>query len=196
MKRTHTQRGFTLIEMLVSLGLFAVVVLICTAALLALVGVNKKAQAIQSVMNDLNITIDSMVRNLREGTVYNCGATTAATADCPAGNTSLISFAPYGSDPTNQSQRWVYKFQQPCGTSAGCILRSKDGGATYATTTSPDVSLSSVTFYVVGTNNSVGDNYQPRVIIVIKGASGVSNDVKINTQFHIEASATQRQLDL
>ena len=179
---------------MISLALFSVVVLVCTAALLALISVNKKAQAIQAVMNDLNVTIDGMVRNIREGSVYNCGNVAASVLDCPTGNTSLISFAPYGVSSTDATKRWVYRFVPPTISSTGYIERSKDGGANYSRLTSPEVSVTSVTFYVVGTNNI--DNDQPRILIVIKGSAGNAYDAKISTQFHVEASATQRQLDL
>ena len=192
--QNHTKKGFTLIEIMASLALFSVVVLVCTAALLALINVNKKAQAIQAVMNDLNVTIDGMVRNMREGSVYNCGGTTAAATDCSNGNSSLVSFAPYGASSTDATKRWVYQFVAPVGSSTGYIQRSKDGGTNYSRLTSTEVSISSITFYVVGTNSA--DNYQPRILIVIKGTAGNVYDAKTSTQFHIEASATQRQLDL
>ena len=41
--------GFTLVEMIVAVALFAVVMLISVAALLSLVDANRKAQALQSV---------------------------------------------------------------------------------------------------------------------------------------------------
>ena len=44
------QDGFTLIEMLVSIALFAIVMVVCVGALLSLVTANKKAQALESVM--------------------------------------------------------------------------------------------------------------------------------------------------
>ena len=72
MKRHSTTRsGFTLIEMLVSIALFAIVMVVCVGALLSLVGANKKAEALESAMNNLNISLDDMVRNAREGTGFN-----------------------------------------------------------------------------------------------------------------------------
>src|SRR3989344_8318173 len=81
--------GFTLIEMIVSIALFAVVMTVAVGALLSLTGANKKAQALQSVMNNLNISVDSMVRNIRMGREYNCGGG-SGTADCSTGGTELI----------------------------------------------------------------------------------------------------------
>src|SRR5882672_10508798 len=63
-------RGFTLVEMIVAVALFAIVMLVCVGALLALVGANKKVHALQSVMNNLNVTLDGMVRQIRMGSNY------------------------------------------------------------------------------------------------------------------------------
>src|ERR1044072_4174389 len=90
------QRGFTLVEMIVAVGLFAVVMVVCVTALLSLVEANRKAQALQSVMNNLNIAIDGMVRGVRMGSDYHCGygGTYAVPADCALGDT-LLAFQPF-----------------------------------------------------------------------------------------------------
>src|SRR3989338_1985894 len=79
----NTARGFTLVEMIVSVALFATVMLVSVGALLSLMGANRKAQALQSVMNNLNVALDGMVRSIRMGSNYHCGAGTfSATQDC------------------------------------------------------------------------------------------------------------------
>ena len=196
------QNGFTLVEMLVSIGLFAVVMVVCVGALLSLVGANKKAQALQSVMNNLNVTLDSMVRSIRAGSIYNCSATTQATQDCPSGST-LFSFTPH-----EQGSRRVYQYvlagTAGCVTrlgTGGCIMRSVDGGINYTQITSPEVSITNMTFYVIGTTplyvgGASTHNYeQPRVIMVIRGTAG-DGTIKVTTTFHLQASAVQRVLDL
>ena len=93
-------RGFTLIEMLVSVALFAIVMLIAGSTLLSLVYANRKAQALQSVMNNLNISLDDMVRNVRMGSNYRCGSQEGT--DCASGATSSTS-RHFGADPSNRS---------------------------------------------------------------------------------------------
>jgi len=217
MKRSHTfkmfnrspsrrrQAGFTLIEMLVSIALFAIVMIVCVGALLALVGANKKAQALESVMNNLNISLDDMVRSIREGSAYNCGSTAIPPqtgADCSGGIGVKVpfSFAPYGRDPGQASQRTVYEFVKngdlKCVTqtgTGGCIMRSENGGTSFSSLTAPEVSITSMEFYVVGT--TPGDANQPRVIITIDGTAG-GLLVKDSTTFHLQATAVQRVLDL
>src|SRR4051812_37401392 len=64
--------GFTLVEMLVAIALFSIVMVVAVGTLLSLAAANKKAQALQSVMNNLNISLDGMVRSLRMGTSFQC----------------------------------------------------------------------------------------------------------------------------
>lgn len=66
-------KGFTLIEALVSLGLFSIVVVAASGVILSIINSNKKNQAISSVVNNLNYSIESMVRDIKTGYGYQCG---------------------------------------------------------------------------------------------------------------------------
>src|SRR3989344_2142786 len=150
-RTSNLNAGFTLVEMIVAVALFAIVMVVAVAALLSLTAANRKAQAIQSVMNNLNITLDGMVRNIRMGVDYD------GSGDCSSG-------------------------------SAIC----KNGSEV----TAPDVTIDDILFYVVGTNSGdTGNTIQPKVVIVIKGTAGAQN-VRTRSEFHIQATAVQRELDL
>lgn len=69
---TQKKKGFTLIEALVSLGLFSIVVVAATGVILSIISSNKKNQAISSVVNNLNYSIESMVRDIKTGYRYKC----------------------------------------------------------------------------------------------------------------------------
>lgn len=70
--RYTSKKGFTLIEALVSLGIFSIVVVAATGVILSIISSNKKNQAISSVVNNLNYSIDSMVRDIKTGYKYQC----------------------------------------------------------------------------------------------------------------------------
>lgn len=72
MNQIHTQSGFTLIEMIVSLAVFTTVIGISVGALLMLIGSNKQLQDEQSVMTNLSFALDSMTREIRTGVNYFC----------------------------------------------------------------------------------------------------------------------------
>ena len=111
-RRLTANSGFTLVEMIVAVALFAVVMLISVAALLSLVDANRKAQALQSVMNNLNIALDGMVRAVRMGSNYRCNVQSPpieTPADCTNGGTVLY-FTPFGANPSDRQEDWVYSF--------------------------------------------------------------------------------------
>ncbi len=181
-------RGFTLIEMMVAVALFAIVMLVATSALLALMNATRKAQALQSVMNNLNTALDGMVRAIRMGDEYYCGGISAGTNNCTGGST-LFSFAPYGTDATQQSTRWAYRYN----ATNKSIEKSVNGGASFVAITAPEIQVDDFKFYVVGTTRS--DSVQPRALIVVKGTAG-DEKVGTRTTFSIQATAVQRLLDI
>ena len=188
--KKNSQAGFTLIEMIVAVGLFAVVMLVSVGALLSLVTANRKAQGLQSVMNNMNVAIDGMVRAVRMGSVYHCGAGTyTAHRDCSAAD-SILAFEPYHTGPAVPP--WIYWFAQDS-NGVGRLYKSEDGTLNGLPITAPEVNINSVTFYVLG--SASGDTQQPKVLIVIKGSAG-SASLITSTTFHIQATAVQRILDL
>ena len=72
MKVSKPQSGFTLIEMIVSLGVFSVVVTIAVGALLILIAANRQLQDEQTILGNLAFALDSMTREIRTGTQYYC----------------------------------------------------------------------------------------------------------------------------
>lgn len=72
MPKRNSQHGFTLIEMIVSLGLFSVVITIALGALLMLINSSSQLQNKQSVLTNLSFALDSMTREIRTGTNYFC----------------------------------------------------------------------------------------------------------------------------
>jgi prepilin-type N-terminal cleavage/methylation domain-containing protein len=195
----YSRRGFTLVEILVSLGLFAIVVLVAVGALLSLTGANRKAQALQSVMNNLNVTVDGMVRNMRDGNTFYCGINGGTSiSDCASSPGTAFSFT------TIDNKRWIYRYAASgdgiCTTQSGaggCIEKSIDGGTSYTAVTAPEVSITDMKFYVIGTDRmqATADTTQPKVVIVIKGTAG-GGTVKVQTKFHLQATAVQRVLDI
>ena len=72
-------KGFTLIEMMVSVSIFAIVALITSGALVTASNVNRKAQAIKLAMDNISFAMDSMVLNFREAADFNCVASNITT---------------------------------------------------------------------------------------------------------------------
>lgn len=73
----NKKRGFTLLEMIVSLGIFSLVAVIAVGSLVRITGLNRRAQSLQSAMDNVSFALESMTRNMRYGTGFEC--TTANT---------------------------------------------------------------------------------------------------------------------
>lgn len=196
-KRAKRPRGFTLIELLVASLLFVIVMLIATNTLIALVQANRKAQALKSVVDNLNITLDSMQRTISMGQYYYCGNGTYdinVLVDCPSGGTTF-KFMPYNSDPSVDLPT-VYSYN----STTKRLYRSQNGGVSLPVT-APEVSIDSVQFYLVGSmpgcdpTPCVGDTTQPKVVVVIKGTAPVVGS-SVSSTFHIQMTATQRIYDI
>lgn len=196
-KSISIQRGFTLIELLVSVAIFSVVMVIALGSLLVISESNRKAESLKSVVNNLNFSLDSMTRSMRTGINYTCSpsiplAGTPPSADCtvsPGG--SSVAFT----DTSNRGV--VYKFESSnaslCNQTGivGCITRSVDGGATFSPLTAPEVRVTSLSFYVIG--SSISDQLQPKISIVVSGTMQVTST--LTSQFNLQTSVTQRLYD-
>ena len=66
-KKEKFTTGFTLIEMMVAVSIFAIVVMISMTAILSIVDSNRKAQSLKSVMNNLNFALETMTRSIKTG---------------------------------------------------------------------------------------------------------------------------------
>jgi len=63
-------KGFTLIEMIVAVGVFTVAITLSLASFLNISAVQKKAEAFRLVNNNLNFALESMVREIKTGSGY------------------------------------------------------------------------------------------------------------------------------
>ncbi len=106
--KLNNKKGFTLIEMLVAVALFALVMLISTATIFSIIGGNKKAQAINAVSNNLNFAIESMVRDIKTGYGYSCkGAQAFTTAGGDGASDSFNLVSVILPDPATNHQYYV-----------------------------------------------------------------------------------------
>lgn len=187
-------RGFTLIEMMVSVAIFATVMTIALGALLAMSESNRKAQTLKSVVNNLNFSLDAMSRAMRTGTTYHCDigvGIVTVTRDCGAG-VAATSVAFLSSD--RQTVQYCRGNGSICDPAGSAILVSK-GAAAFAPITAAEVTITNLQFYVSGADNTtpLGASTQPRVVILLSGLVPVSGTQ--NSAFDLETSVTERLYD-
>lgn len=220
--KQQPQKGFTLIEMIVSLGVFSVVVTIAVGALLILISSNRQLQNEQSVLSNLSFAIDSMTREMRTGSHYYCDSrsnlgglftsnidnldtppTTFATADChdgrsnPGHDVQGVAFVEGGDSITGATNsRILYFFQRDNNPRVQGLYR-KIGNNTAEKIVSDGIYISDAEFFVSGAApldaTTGADSDQASVSIYIAAAATSTPGAKIHS---IQTTVVQRTLDI
>lgn len=168
------ENGFTLIELMVALGVFMVVMTITLSAFLNIIDIQKKTEAFRKVNDNLNFAMEAMMREIREGTKY-----------CPSGCAS-------GSFSFTNKDADLIKYELDTGGNGGYIKRTK--GVDVVRMTSDGIKITSLSFSTKGeATYASGDRQQPMVTISISGESGEKE--KLKSSLNLQATVSQRKLD-
>lgn len=186
---TPSMRGYTLLEMIVSVGIFSIIMLFVTGAYLTLISLDREVRATTALMTNLSFAVDSMARSIRTGNAYGC-ADSGGDPNSPGTNCAGTNRFSYYDTQLNQKVTYIVKSDGTIGRCTGGTCSS----ATAISLTDPNVTIASndLRFYVrgVGTSNTV----QPQVTFVIRGTMIGSNNRSVD--FSIQTSATQRRIDI
>ena len=186
-------KGFTLVELMVSLSIFIVIMVVVMGAILSVLNVNTLSQSKKTAMDNLNFSLETIERAIRFGTNYDCGSIQPLTTpeDCSSGNTSLTFTASDGSIVTY--------------TLTGGVITEKVNAGNPLPLTSPEVTIQNLTFRVFGSAPFVNgspscatpnDCLQPQVIITVAGIAGSANKPATQASFKMETTVSQRTLDI
>ncbi len=173
--KPKTNKGFALVEAIVSVAIFSVVMTVGIVSLLSVVDVNRRSQAFKIVVNNLNLAIESMSKDIRVGYGYNCASVSGG--DCVAGGDSIY-FTSKSGDAV------IYRLND------GSIEKSVEGSG-FVSITADDVVIDYLNFYVIGSSSS--DDIQPYSIIILEGHVGEAVGKRID--FDLQTTITQRKLD-
>lgn len=166
-KTKHT--GFTLIEVMVSVSVFAIILTVGIGSLLTINNAYRKSQTERVVIDNLNFALESMSRELRTGHDYNCGGV------CDPNGNSTIKFI------NSDGNTVMYNFD----LNGGQGRITKDGTGL----TDPSfVVIDDLKFFVLGGDQTV----QPYVIITLSATTTAANQ---QSHFTLETSVSQRLLD-
>ena len=216
MKKRQTA-GFTIIEMIVSLAVFAFVITIAVGALLMLVAASRQLQGEQSVMTNLSFALDAMTREIRTGSFYYCDARSSKASgtifddntsldtlgdtyqDCSNGNPSAslnklhgLAFKEGGDSISGLNERILYYFDKD----EGKIFR-RVGSRPAESIVSSGIFIRDAQFFVTGSKKSSigggGISDQPAVTVFIEAAE--SNDANAKP-YYLQTTVTQRTLDI
>lgn len=202
MKKNHykvTTKGFTLVEMLVSLGLFSVVITIGIGTLLVMVDVNAKAQAVYSSATNLSYALDLMTRELRTGYHYYCTQKDPSDIDFD----TVASVYDTNDCTSSDNANFITFVREKDGVQFGYRINNKvieqyenTLGEWIPITSDKDVIIDTLKFIVLGsdTYDVVNDEDQPTIEIFIEGR--FNNGLETDTEFSVQTHIVQHRLDI
>ncbi len=176
------RRGFTLVEMIVSIGLFTTVLFISSSAFLTVLNADRKSRSTRIAMDSLNISLEDMARRIKTGTTYSCGGSVLSlgTADCSSGGTSIAFTEQDG------TTRTAYRLDGTTMT----IKRQVGTSGTELSVVSPEIAINKLLFIVGG--SAPNDSLQPYVTILIDGTT----TGKVFSRFSMQTTVTMRAYDI
>ena len=174
-------RGYTLIETIVAIGLFAIVMLLVTGAYLEMIAIGRQAQAVASASDNLSFALESMARSIRTGHAYKCNG----VGDCFPGAGSSFTY----SDINNCTFTYRLLSNQ--------IVEDESGGGSCPSLsayplTDPAITVLTLEFFAQGT--TAGDNFQPQMTISVGGT--INSGPGKTVSFTVETGATLRGPDI
>jgi len=172
------RKGFTLIELMVAMSIFIVVMTISMGSILGVFDANRKSRSLKTVLNNLNLAVESMSKEMRFGKNYHCGSgTVTVPQNCPSGDT-LMSFL------SSDNIQITYRLNNQ-------TIEKKLDNSDYIAVTAPEIVIDDLTFYTLGAGT--GNTLQPKVIIKIQSHAGADTG---RSDFTLQTLVSQRVLDI
>lgn len=202
-------QGFTLVEMIVALGIFTLVAVVAIGAFLKIIDANKKSQSLKTAVNNLNFAMEAMSRELRVGYNYYCtGASAVITKNYSSSgciDQPLIAFrsSKKGTGAGgvtcnliyayryNSAARTLEKAEQPdCDTSIPSV------NAPFIPVVSSELNVESLKFsaraqkFSSSKGGGVADAQQAWARVVVKASAGLRAADKV--EYNLESFISQR----
>lgn len=176
----NKKRGFTLIEMLVSIAIFTIVVTIVMGTIVTIVDISRKTRTMTEAMSNLNLVMESMTRTLKTAKEITVNPSEYGAVIAVDQNDKGVKYEVVN-NPNNGNKRGIKK---TVNNDSSTTFNSSDGEFI----TSDDVEI---TGRMVQTFSYNG---QPRSMISLKGR--VETAKGIYSEFILQTSIAQRQLKL
>lgn len=190
------QKGFTLVELLVSLSLFIVIVIALVGSLYTVNDASRKVQAMRTVMDNLNFAIESMSRTIRtadhitlsciNGT-ENCwidsDGATLMNMDSTLGAAEHIEYRVHKDPVTSRGS--IAKRVTPLDDNGDLIMAQRGD---WQDITSSEIDIEKAAFYIKG--GATTDMMQPMVLVQMEGVATVKGTLTI--PFSVQTLLSQR----
>ncbi|MDQ3014341.1 MAG: prepilin-type N-terminal cleavage/methylation domain-containing protein [bacterium] len=194
-KESSLSKGFTLVEILVSLALFGFVVIIATGTLIVLSSSNLSAQVSRKTIDNVDFILDDIVREARLGMNYHCGLTVnndyeseRVPSECNLGNKAFTLTKIDTGDLVRYSTSTVagksVLMKQIVQKDTNTILfNSQISGG--------EIDIKNIKFYVYGSEQ--GDSEPAYVFITLQAE--LKKGSRYSTTVDLQTTVVQRALD-
>ena len=177
--------GFTLMEMIVALGVFSVAITIALAGFVNILDMQKRADAIRTAYDSIDFVMEAMSREIKTGTEY-CTDISAGGPICGGLNNPFYFST---SDPNNENKTIIYRLTNNKIEIA--VTPKNFTPTTFVAFTPPEVKITKLEFDVTG--YFLGDSIQPMVTVIIQAEVAVKQGAKV--QLNLQTTVTQREID-
>ncbi len=167
--------GFTLLEIVVSMGIFFAVIIIAIGAVLSINRAHIKASNLQVIQDNVRFSMEFMTKELRSGSNYSVSGASQINFDDSAVPPNRIGYC--------LRDDALYRLTDGATDCSDPDFSSQ--------VTGDDIIVDRLNFLLVNTASEGGTNpIQPRITIAIQAHSA---DTRLATSFTLETTITQRQ---
>ncbi len=163
----NRRSGFTIIELMMALSLFAVIASIASGVFIRSLRTQRSAVALIAATSNAGLALEQMAREMRTGRTFSGGGKTLTFINA-------------------KSENITYRFNDTAGT----LERSTDG-TTFHSLTGTDVRVVNTQFTLF--TGSPGDRYPTRITIGLR--VGVVNSTLAGTTVDLQTSVSSRVLE-
>lgn len=183
-KYTDTQAGFTLIELMVSVSIFAIVMMMALGTMLTILDSNRKARTLTEVMNNVNFALENITRSMKTGVdpVIDNGVLKV---------TGIVLEEDVAGDRFRR-ETIEYRCRDCLSSTERGVIERRDGGSAnpWIPITSDMVDVNRFEYNLSG----IAVPNQPRTLVLIEGDVRIND--KINSSFAVQTTVSQRKLNL
>lgn len=183
MLQTAAKKGFSLIELLVTISIFIVIFGAITGVLVFNIRIQRKMLIELEALDELNFAIEYMSRALRlaikEDGTFGC-LDEGFTYQSPGGDSRIRFINHLQGDDCQEFflENNVLRYRKGIGASEQVFAL-----------TSPDLLIDNLKFNLLGAGDE--DNFQPRATMILR-----ASHAKIRSPFDIQTTVSQRKLDV
>lgn len=195
----QSTKGYSLIETLIAVTIFAIIMVVAVDTLLVAQSAARKIALERAAMENVAITMESITKKIREGYAFHCrtnghnyGGEAGTRRNCLDGGTKLAFRG-------NNNEAYVFRtvnetVQVYEDKSSNPVFPTTENNLKFLPLTSPEVQVKSLKFYVRGADLS--DQMQPLITITITGVAKFGGGEDLETDFFIQSTVSPRRLDI